>query len=192
MNRDALRRVVEQTDTAAGRRFDLTFQLLIIIAIVSFSIETLPNLSGRVRDLLWWIEIVTVVIFTAEYLLRLWVAERRLRFATSFFGVVDLLAVLPFLLATGVDLRGIRAFRLLRLFRVFKLLRYSRGDLEIPPGLDARSRRAGFVCRARSTRALRLRGGHLLLREPGPARRVRLHLSQPLVGGRDFDDGWLR
>ncbi len=126
MNREALRRVVETTDTKAGRRFDLTFQFLIVIAVVSFSVQTLPDLPEGLRHLLGWVEVITVVIFTAEYLLRLWVAESRIRYAFSFFGVIDLLAVLPFYLASGIDLRGVRAFRLLRLFRLFKLLRYSR------------------------------------------------------------------
>jgi voltage-gated potassium channel len=57
-----------------------------------------------------------------EYALRLWTADDRLKFARSFFGIIDLIAILPFYLASGVDLRVLRAFRLLRLF---KLVRYS-------------------------------------------------------------------
>ena len=68
---------------------------------------------------------MTVSIFTAEYIVRLVVADNKTQFATSFFGVIDLLAILPFFLSFGVDLRSIRAFRLLRLFRMFKLIRYS-------------------------------------------------------------------
>lgn len=67
-----------------------------------------------------------MAVFTIEYFLRLAVADNRLKFATSFFGVIDLLAILPFYLSLGVDLRSVRAFRLLRLFRIFKLARYSR------------------------------------------------------------------
>ena len=100
-------------------------QALIVVALVSFSIETLPGLTEAQRTILQWIETVTVLAFTAEYLLRLAVADNRLRFATSFFGIVDLLAILPFYLAIGVDLRSVRAFRLLRLFRIFKLARYN-------------------------------------------------------------------
>ena len=57
--------------------------------------------------------------------MRLLVADSRLRYATSFFGFVDLLSIQPFYLALGVDLRSLRAFRLLRLFRILKLARYS-------------------------------------------------------------------
>ena len=123
---DRLSQIVERNDTPAGRRFDLFVQFLIAVAVVSFSIETLPGLSDEARRLLRWIEIVTVLLFTAEYLLRLAVAERKLRFVTSFFGVIDLIAILPFYLATGLDLRCARVFRVLHLFGAFKLLRYSR------------------------------------------------------------------
>lgn len=100
-------------------------QLLIVVSLVTFSIETLPNLSESAR---WWlraIEIVTVAIFTVEYLLRVIVADNKWKFVFSFFGIVDLLAILPFYISTGIDLRSVRVFRLLRLFRIFKLVRYS-------------------------------------------------------------------
>jgi len=69
---------------------------------------------------------LSITIFTIEYVLRLYVAHLKLAFFFSFFGLIDLLAILPFYIASGVDLRSVRAFRLLRLFRLFKLMRYSR------------------------------------------------------------------
>ncbi len=124
--RQRLRPVLEDPETPAGRRFALVIQSLILLSLLTFSVDTLPGLSPAQRGWLNLAEVVTVLVFTAEYLARLWVAERRLRFVFSFFGLVDLLAILPFWLATGVDLRSLRAFRLLRLFRILKLLRYSR------------------------------------------------------------------
>ena len=121
-----LKRIVERTDTAAGRAFDFSIQSLIVLSLVSFAFETLPGLTQDVDSALGTLEVIVVAVFTAEYLLRLAVADRRLRFVFSFFGLVDLAAILPFYLATGVDLRSIRVFRLLRLFRAFKLVRYSR------------------------------------------------------------------
>ena len=120
-----LKDIIERTDHRAGRLFDLFIQALIVLSLVSFSIETLPGLSARSREVLRTIEIVTIGIFTVEYLLRIAVADRRLGYVFSFFGVVDLVAILPFYIASGVDLRGVRALRLLRLFRIFKLVRYS-------------------------------------------------------------------
>jgi len=121
-----IKQLVEDSDTRAGRLFDLTVQALVLISLVSFSIETLPNLGNRTIQTLRWIEIVTVGLFTIEYVLRLAVADRKLGFAFSFFGIVDLVAILPFYLALGIDLRSIRVVRFLRLFRILKLGRYSR------------------------------------------------------------------
>lgn len=121
-----IKRIVEETDTVGGKVFDLFFQSLIVFSLVTFSIETLPDLPPPLRSFLYWAEVVTVILFTIEYVLRLAVASHPLRFATSFFGVIDLLAIAPFYLSLGVDLRTIRAFRLLRLFRALKLVRYSR------------------------------------------------------------------
>jgi len=121
-----LKEIIEGRDTRLGQSFDLGIQALIVVSLLAFSIETLPDLSPTTIRVLQFIEFATVAIFTAEYLLRLFVAENRLGFALSFFGIIDLLAILPFYLAVGVDLRSLRAFRLLRLFRVFKLVRYSK------------------------------------------------------------------
>lgn len=120
-----LKRIVERTDTHAGRAFDMAIQLLIVSSLVTFAIETLPDLSPSARITPRLIETVTVLVFTAEYVLRILVADRPLRFIFSFFGLVDLIAILPFYIATGLDLRSVRALRLLRLFRIIKLVRYS-------------------------------------------------------------------
>lgn len=120
-----LKQVVEDSDTKAGKTFDLFIQAIIVISLVSFTIETLPDLSPTTRTFLRGIEIVSVTIFTVEYLARVLVASNRPAFIFSFFGIIDLLAILPFYLGMGLDLRSLRAFRLLRLVRIFKLARYS-------------------------------------------------------------------
>jgi voltage-gated potassium channel len=120
-----LKQVIEESDTPLGRGFDLFIQSLIILSLIAFSIETLPNLSDSVQYWLRGFEILSVLIFSAEYIVRVYVATPRSRYVFSFFGIVDIAAVLPFYIGTGVDLRSIRSFRLLRLFRIFKLVRYS-------------------------------------------------------------------
>lgn len=97
---------------------------LILFSTVCFSLETLPALHPLTRQFLYYSEIVVVIIFTAEYLYRIYKAESRLRFIFSFYGLVDLLAILPFYLATAVDLRTLRLLRLFRLARLLKLVRY--------------------------------------------------------------------
>ena len=100
-------------------------QAIILLSVISFSLETLPNISSRGQRLLNGIEVVVVAIFTIEYLLRFWVARNRLRFVFSFFGLIDLLAIAPFYLSLTCDLRFLRIIRWFRVFRALKLLRYN-------------------------------------------------------------------
>jgi len=120
-----LKKIIEENDTTAGKTFDFFIQFLIVLSLVSFSIETLPDLSVNTKIILNIAEVITVAIFTAEYLLRLIVADKKLKFIFSFYGLIDLIAILPFYIARGIDLRSIRLFRLFRLFRTFKVFRYS-------------------------------------------------------------------
>ena len=117
---------MESNETRLGRSFDLVVQALVLISIVSFSVQTLPTLSPGLRQALRTLEVVSVILFTIEYALRTIVADRKRDYVFSFFGVVDLLAILPFYLSLGIDLRSLRVVRLLRIFRIFKLARYSR------------------------------------------------------------------
>ena len=106
-----------------GRSIALLLQALIIISMISIGVETLPDLPVEIR--IWFAveEAVIVAVFTVEYLLRIYAAERRLAYLTSFWGIIDLLAILPFYLALGLDLRAARALRLLRMLRILKLMR---------------------------------------------------------------------
>jgi len=106
-------------------RWEYFIQTLIILSLIAFALETLPNLSTKHKELLHAFEVGTVIIFTIEYLLRFFLSRPRGSYALSFFGVVDLVAILPFYISSGIDLRSVRAFRLLRLFRLLKLARYS-------------------------------------------------------------------
>ena len=122
----SLKDLIDRKDTGPGRLFDWFIQFLIVVSLVSFSIETLPNLSDGTRQFLSYLEVIIVVIFTIEYVLRIIVADSKLRFIFSFYGLIDLLAILPFYVARGIDLRSIRVFRMLRLVRALKILRFSR------------------------------------------------------------------
>ena len=99
--------------------------ILILYSVFCFSLETLPNLSVDTRLFLKYSEIAVVVIFTCEYILRILLSPNRLRFIFSFYGLVDLIAILPFYLAFAIDLRSFRLIRLLRLIRVLKIARYN-------------------------------------------------------------------
>ena len=121
-----LKSIVEINDNLLSRVFAFFIQALILLSIVTFSIETLPNLKPQTKTILQSIELVCVIVFTIEYLLRIFVADSKPKFIFSFFGIIDFIAILPFYLSFGVDLRSLRAIRFLRLFRVLKLVRYNK------------------------------------------------------------------
>lgn len=121
-----IRNVIEFNDSLTGRAFDFFIQFLIILSVITFSIETLPDLKPQTRVILNSIELFCVIIFTLEYVLRIYIAEKKLKFVFSFFGLIDLLAILPFYLSFGIDLKSLRLLRLFRLFRLLKLVRYNK------------------------------------------------------------------
>jgi len=103
-----------------ARAFENLILGLIIFSVASIGVESIPGLPPWVLQTLHVAEIVTVAIFTFEYLLRIVAAPNKLGFIFSYQGLIDLLAIAPFYL-TGLDVRWVRALRLLRLLRVLKL-----------------------------------------------------------------------
>jgi len=118
--------ILEDTTTKRGRYFDYFIQILILLSLVSFSLDTLPNLSYSTRVFLDYFEVISIVIFTIEFLLRIYVSKKPLSYIFSFYGIIDILAILPFYLNRVLDLRFLRAFRIFRIFRALKLLRYNK------------------------------------------------------------------
>lgn len=124
--KERIKSIVEINDNKVSRSFGFFIQALILLSVITFSIETIPNLKPRTRIVLKVIEWFSVIVFSIEYILRIYVADSKPKFVFSFFGIIDLLAILPFYLSFGVDLRSLRALRFLRLFRILKLVRYNR------------------------------------------------------------------
>ena len=83
-------------------------------------------MDSSVLEILDLFELITVILFTLELILRLFLTSPPLKYLFSFYGLIDLLAILPFYLSTGFDLRTVRVFRLFRLFRIFKLFKYGK------------------------------------------------------------------
>jgi len=113
-----------ESNSGMGLYFNFFIQFLIFVSIVNFSILTLPNLSIKTQEIINRLEIFCVSVFTVEYLLRIYSASSRVKFFFSFFGLIDLIAILPFYLTLGMDLKSLRAIRLFRILRLFKFLRY--------------------------------------------------------------------
>jgi len=116
--------IIHRHDTPAGKLFDWASIALILFSITTLTIETVPGLSPATRHALDISEIVVSSLFLLEYILRLATSRRKIRYAFSFYGIIDLLAVLPFLLGLGIDARSIRMFWFLRALRLLKLERY--------------------------------------------------------------------
>ena len=115
-------------DTPAGRAFDLALLIAIALSVTAVMLETVAEVRARWGAQLLVAEWFFTVLFTVEYALRLLCVRRPVRYARSFFGVVDLLAVLPTYLSlfvTGAQsLTVVRGLRLLRVFRILKLPEY--------------------------------------------------------------------
>jgi voltage-gated potassium channel len=106
-------------------RWELPIELLVVANLIALAFETLPNLSPFWHQALWNFEVFCAAVYTVEYGVRLYLARPRWKYVTSFYGIIDLLAILPFYLMVAFNLQAIRAFRLLRLLRLFKLVRYT-------------------------------------------------------------------
>jgi voltage-gated potassium channel len=126
--RARLHEIVFEADTPAGRAFDLGLVVAILAAVACAMLETVRELPASAKGALVAAEWVFTALFSMEYVVRLLCVGRPLRYATSFFGLVDLCAILPtylsLLMPGAQSLLVIRALRLLRIFRVLKLARY--------------------------------------------------------------------
>lgn len=125
-----LHKVVFESDTLAGKIFDITLVILIILSILTVILESISSWNVLYHAEFRIIEWVFTGLFTIEYILRLLSIRRPRFYVLSFFGVIDLLAIFPSYLELffpgGHVLLILRVFRLLRVFRIFKMMRYLR------------------------------------------------------------------
>jgi len=126
--RRKLYEVIFEADTPAGKAFDIILILSIVLSVAVVMLDSVSFFRERHGTFLYATEWFFTILFTAEYVLRLFCVGRPLLYATSFFGVVDLLAIIPtylsFLVPGSQYLLVIRTLRVLRIFRVLKLVQY--------------------------------------------------------------------
>jgi voltage-gated potassium channel len=126
--RTRLHDIIFQHDSATERAFDIVLIATILASVLVVMLDSVSSIASRNRALLNAAEWVFTVLFTVEYLLRLWTSPHPLRYARSFYGIVDLLAVLPAYLAAIFPparfLLALRVLRVLRVFRILKLAHY--------------------------------------------------------------------
>ena len=128
--RDALYTIIFEANTPSGKAFDVALFGTIGVSVTAIMLESVPSIAAHHGASQWFkaIELITTLLFTVEYVLRLWCSPKPGPYARSFYGVIDLVSTLPFYLAALFPATGtfavIRALRLLRIFRVLKLSRF--------------------------------------------------------------------
>ncbi len=128
MRRERLHEIIFEADTRGGKLFDVALLASIVLSVVAVVLESVAPIRARHGPVLRAAEWLFTILFSVEYILRLISVSKPWRYARSFLGIVDLLAILPTYLSLVVagaqPLLVIRALRLLRIFRVFKIARY--------------------------------------------------------------------
>lgn len=147
----ALYTIIFEADTRAGRYFDIGLIVAILISVLVVMLDSMASFNSSHGTLLTWAEYGLTAIFTLEYLARLVCVRRPWRYARSFFGIVDLLTVLPSYLTLFFPelyvLVDVRVLRLLRVFRVFKMTAYLQEFSNLALALRASSRKIlVFLC----------------------------------------------
>lgn len=121
-----LHEIIFEADTRAGKIFDIILLWLILLSVVTVLLESVPEFSARYTELFWYLEWGFTSVFTVEYVVRLFLVKKPVKYAVSFYGLVDLLAILPaflgLLIPGSESLRVVRILRLMRMFRVLKLV----------------------------------------------------------------------
>ena len=126
--REKIYDIIFEADTPAGKAFDVLLIVSIILSVLVVMLDSVQSIHQNYGELLYVFEWFFTVLFTVEYALRLYSIERPELYATSFYGIVDLLAIMPTymsLIFPGAQhLMVIRVLRVLRIFRVFKIVQY--------------------------------------------------------------------
>jgi len=149
--KEKIRSVIFEANTVAGKVFDVLLIGLILLSVLAVSLDSVTSISQKYGDVLLAIEWGFTVLFTVEYLLRLWTIQNTWLYARSFYGVIDLLGSLPTYLsiwfADAHYFLVVRVLRVLRIFRVFRMVRYV-GEAELISQALVASRRkiTVFVC----------------------------------------------
>ncbi len=131
--RDRVHEIVFEADTPTGKWFDISLLVLIVLSVITVMLESSEDWYSEYGQIFDTVEWIFTIIFTIEYLMRLWVTIRPWKYALSFYGIIDLIAILPsylsFFLVGSQYFVIIRIFRLLRVFRIFKLGKFlTEGD----------------------------------------------------------------
>src|SRR5690606_16065877 len=129
LNKRRIHEIIFEADTREGKAFDVTIIFLILLSVLLVLLDSIAVIREKFGLAIHIIEWFITAVFLLEYILRIWVLEKPVKYIFSFYGIIDLLAILPnflgLVLTGGQSLMVIRAVRLLRVFRILKLSRYT-------------------------------------------------------------------
>ncbi len=148
--KERLHEIIFEADTKAGKLFDAVLLVLILLSVLVVMLESVPSYGDKYHSFFVIFEWFFTIIFTIEYILRIYVTIKPIKYITSFYGVVDLLSILPSYLSIFVSgtqyFMIIRALRLLRVFRIFKLANHlDQGSLIVESLIASRRKLTVFV-----------------------------------------------
>jgi voltage-gated potassium channel len=131
--------IIFEANTPYGKLFDIVLLLLILMSVGLVMLESVPAINARYHSILIVFEWTLTIIFSIEYSLRVYCVKNRWRYITSFYGIIDLISILPFYLGffftASKYLSSIRILRLLRIFRIFNLTQFTHGKNVLAIGL---------------------------------------------------------
>ncbi len=127
--KELLHQIIFEADTPTGKLFDVLLLVFIMLSVVTVLIDSVPNIHNQMPQLFFYLEWFFTLIFTVEYLLRIYTVSKPFKnYIFTFYGIIDFLAILPtylsVLIAGSQYLMVIRIFRMIRVFRILKLGRF--------------------------------------------------------------------
>lgn len=139
--RAKLNEIIFGTTTRAGRNFDLVLLVLILASVMIIMVESVPEWRSQHTTELFYLEWGFTILFSIEYIVRIWVSPKPLKYITSWWGIIDLISIVPTFITPFVSgyasFRVVRAFRLLRIFRILKLSRFTSESQALAHSLKA-------------------------------------------------------
>nr|WP_294780203.1 ion transporter [uncultured Flavobacterium sp.] len=139
--REKIKIILYGTNTILGRMFDLVLLGLILLSVLLIMLDTVQGISSKYHNILWICEWVITIFFTIEYILRIISIQKPVKYVFSFYGIIDLLAVLPMYLSIffpGASILSIvRALRFFRLFKILHIPQISHQSYQLKEAIEA-------------------------------------------------------
>ena len=133
--------IIQGVNTPMGKLFDVILLFIILLSVVLVMLESVESLDAKYHDFLVTSEWIITIFFSLEYILRIYSSRKPWRYMTSFYGIIDLISILPmylsFFIAGSKILAVVRALRLLRLFRVLNLVQFTGSASQLKLAINA-------------------------------------------------------